>query len=153
MSERVRLHHVFLPTSCECTLTPPLPLRFFQPLPAQTSCLKCSTEEDAGYGTGYSSPEGAATCSRCTAGYCRDNSGRCQACPDGADCSTEGSTLEGLILLPGYWRTDSTSWELLQCHYPDACLGGNDTNRYCDPDGYVQTFYCNVCLEVCPRPL
>ena len=53
----------------------------------------------------------------------------------------------------GYWRTSSTSKELVECDNPDACNGGSDSTDYCRNVG-MQDFlifqgYKGVVCAVC----
>eukprot|EP00903_Cladosiphon_okamuranus_P017744 g16334.t1 len=54
--------------------------------------------------------------------------------------------LETLIVDGGYWRATPSSRDILACHNPGACLGGEtEAAGYC-ADGY-QGPYCAVCRE------
>ena len=41
--------------------------------------------------------------------------GECIECPEGTNCDVEGVSLEELPLLPGYWRSGTSSFVLEQC--------------------------------------
>ena len=113
---------------------------YFQKASGSTGCVPCP-------GGTYSSIRGSAECSHCLArlssyevstscslcatGYFRLNAATeatPQACDDslcnapGVHCP-EDSTLETLVVLPGYWRLSNRSREII------ACSGGNATAR------------------------
>ena len=115
---------------------------YFQPDAAQSLCLKCSSD----IGSEYTSiAHGSQDCSACVPLYFMDDDDRCQLCPDGVDCSKVGSTLRGLELELGWWRTSWDSANVLRCHAPEACVGGNSTDSYCE-EGY-ESYYCASCAE------
>lgn len=49
----------------------------------------------------------------------------------GATTASAGTTLEMLELDRGYYRTSSTSQDLLECHQKQACVGGSNAEQYC----------------------
>ncbi|CAM9098262.1 unnamed protein product, partial [Laminaria digitata] len=55
--------------------------------------------------------------------------------PAGAIAEASGTTVETLSLEEGYYRTSNQSHAILKCYQPSACVGGNDTAKYCAP-GY-----------------
>ncbi len=67
----------------------------------------------------------------------------CQPCPEGANCSVAGITLETLPLLPGYWRVSSWSLNVATCPGDQACLGGAALSARCA---------CTGGGYPCPRP-
>jgi hypothetical protein len=52
-------------------------------------------------------------------------------------------TLQTLHLLPGHYRTNSNSTEILPCLNEDHCVGGSDPSSYC-AEGYTGPL-CAVC--------
>lgn len=48
----------------------------------------------------------------------------CVACPEGADCSQPGTTLETLTALPGWWNPTSGSLQFYRCLLGSHCAGG-----------------------------
>ena len=91
---------------------------------------------------------GSATCDICDSGFFSHPSDGCTECAgdfEGADCSRKGSTLEGIVLKTGWWRTGMVSDNLLECPLEEACAGGNDTYSYC-VEGY-SSYLCEVCSE------
>ena len=61
------------------------------------------------------------------------------------DAEEDGMTLTGLIIEPGFWRTEPRSVDVRECPVSDACIGGNETEAYCR-DGHNGP-YCNLCEE------
>lgn len=49
----------------------------------------------------------------------------CVACPEGADCSQPGTTLETLTALPGWWTPTSGSLQFYRCLLSSQCPGGD----------------------------
>ena len=77
----------------------------------------------------YSSPAGSASCTICAEeyywvqgeteinGYTLD--GECHEKPPGVEGGTEGTTLESMKVLGGFYRFSSTSTEVYECHHPE----------------------------------
>jgi hypothetical protein len=63
--------------------------------------------------------------------------------PKGVSPDTPGLTLQTLDLLPGHYRTNSNSTEILPCLNEDHCVGGSDPSSYC-AEGYTGPL-CAVC--------
>ena len=87
---------------------------------------------------------------RCKAGWFEgENSGVCVECPDGADCSKQGTVLETLPIKKGYWRESVNSADIVQCNLPEACSGSGSkpTNLtdYCN-EGY-RGILCESCKQ------
>lgn len=60
----------------------------------------------------------------------------CSVTLEHTDAEEEGTSLETLSVAKGYWRATNTSYNILSCYNPDACIGGRTGgNSYCD-DGY-----------------
>lgn len=55
----------------------------------------------------------------------------CAAPPYGTTALSEGTTLAALTLDKGYYRTSNRSHDVHKCYNEDACVGGNDTEKYC----------------------
>lgn len=55
----------------------------------------------------------------------------CQDLPTGARAMLSGTTVEGMFLEAGYYRTSAESREILECHRSKACVGGDDATDYC----------------------
>lgn len=55
----------------------------------------------------------------------------CAEPPSGVAALSRGATLATLSLKKGYYRTSNHSHEVRQCYHEDACLGGNDADKYC----------------------
>lgn len=79
--------------------------------------------------------------------------GQCLPCPDGTDCSAPGITVEALPLLAGYWRSNSSSYNVVQCYAEVACTHPNRTTTAADfnvddqcTEGHTGPV-CNVCKE------
>ena len=80
-----------------------------------TSCLKCSSEVDDGYGPQYTSAAGSATCSKCVKeSYMADN-GKCKPKPEGIVAKEEGTTLETLELEESWYRFSRTATAIYAC--------------------------------------
>jgi len=102
---------------------------------------------------------GSASCSICTALYYQQNVtttaslANCQPCGQGLglDCSI-GTTLETIIISPGFWRHTARTAQALRCRSDGAwspCLGG--TNAGAEGDGYCAEGYggprCELCIS------
>ncbi|CAM9682270.1 unnamed protein product [Pylaiella littoralis] len=88
----------------------------------------------------------------------RDN--ECKMCtdlelnPQGVDCRMEGTLLETLPLVEGYWRASDTSTTIRECFNDNACVGSSlsgisfalsSADDYC-ARGYMGP-YCAVCVN------
>ena len=120
---------------------------YFQNASGSTGCVPCpggtyssirGSAECSHCLARLSSYEGSTSCSVCAAGYFRRNAATVatpQACDDslcnapGVYCP-EDSTLETLVLLPGYWRLSNRSRKITKCSGGNAtarCKGGTGT--------------------------
>ena len=105
----------------------------------QASCSSCT-------GNSFSFKE-AASCTRCLKKYFYFD-GSCLPCPEGTNCDVDGmSTIDDLLILPGWWRISEATDEVRQCtHGSLACRGGlNFSKGYCT-DGHDSTL-CAVCSD------
>lgn len=100
-------------------------------------CLECPLEMTTS-GTG----SGPKECG-CPAGAFLGDGG-CASCPTGADCSVVGTTKHTLVVLPGYWRPNLNSTQILQCYVEAACVGSN-SSELCRV-GHAGPL-CNTCRE------
>mmetsp|Transcript_22351 Transcript_22351/g.57215 ORF Transcript_22351/g.57215 Transcript_22351/m.57215 type:complete len:1673 (+) Transcript_22351:163-5181(+) len=126
----------------------------FAPSRGAVTCLKCSNElEEHGFGPAYTSSRGSATCDKCMPKHYMqsddsggsgsgDGSGSdgvllplrrlssdgattvCTECPDGADCSSEGTTLTNMPVEKGQYRFHPTSKVVYPCPHKANCAGG-----------------------------
>ena len=72
--------------------------------------------------------------------------GECIECPEGTNCDTEGVSVGGLSLLPGYWRSGTKSFKIEKCIIAEACSQQtNSPNSSQCLDGHHGPL-CNVCL-------
>ena len=80
--------------------------------------------------------------------------GECLPCPEGALCEEVGVNVEDLLLLPGYWRSSSESFNVVKCYNKDSCIP-QDLNQTDDrkwsadaqcAEGSTGPL-CNVCRE------
>jgi len=72
--------------------------------------------------------------------------GECIECPKGTNCDREGVSLEELPVLPGYWRSGTTSFVIEQCLIADACpqqTNSSNSSQICSA-GH-QGILCSVC--------
>jgi len=125
--------------SVNCTSCPPGKA---QGATGQSSCVTCSAgtfSETYGEATCSScsgisfSFEEAASCTRCSKKYYYFDSS-CIHCPEGTKCGEDGmSTLNDLLILPGWWRISKETGVVRQCmHGSVACRGGlNFSDSYC----------------------
>jgi len=122
--------------------------------PNVLSCIRCPVNEYCEQGATIGTPcpfalsttlggaSGLDDCI-CKAGYYLTNR-TCTACPHGADCSTQGTSLETLPLKAGFWRTGNQSEDVRECYTSDACIGSiNATSSVC-ADGHLGPF-CERC--------
>jgi hypothetical protein len=49
---------------------------------------------------------------------------KCKTCPEGADCSNDGSSVRSLNTSVGYWRASTTTTVFHKCNDASACTGG-----------------------------
>jgi len=85
-------------------------------LTGASSCLACPDNST-------SSP-GQTVCS-CNSGYIAktvDGTMQCSLCPEGADCSSPGTTWENVVALPGWWRSGE---QFYRCLLQQSCPGGS----------------------------
>ena len=85
---------------------------------------------------------------------------RCCTCPIGTDCDDGGNTLEGLPILPGYYRLNESGIDVRRC--PDAeancpegestcanttsaCSGGRNFTLRCRPG--LRGVFCRHCVD------
>ena len=130
------------------------PNRTYQASAGQSECLSCEAGKSQALRgqpscdtceTGTWSHVGSTTCDTCDSGYFlhpEDGCAECEGDYKGADCSRKGSTLEGLVLATGWWRTTSSSDSLVECAFENACVGGNRTDEYC-AESY-SSYLCSV---------
>lgn len=122
--------------------------------PGSKACEMCQgydevvLEGEDGLGLGYVWVNESQACVLCDGGLA------------GLDCKRGGTILQSAPLRPGYWRTASTSVDLLKCELDDLCPGGNETTTclpghegpYCMVcgDGYYQAvdYTCSACDEM-----
>ena len=81
---------------------------------------------------------------------------RCDQCPEGADCLTEGMKLHSLPALPGYFRPADISKSFYLCsdvQFPGAvisssaqCVGGNMSVQ-CAPGRNASVPLCDQCMD------
>ena len=121
----------------------------FQNLAGSVGCVPCSNGTYASINgsaecnnclAGVSSYDGSSSCDVCAEGYFRLNAttkATQKACDDslcthaGVSCP-QNTTLETLVLLPGYWRLSSYSREITACAGGNAkarCAGGKRGSR------------------------
>ena len=106
---------------------------------AATSPYACACD------VGFVKAAGAANATQASAS--RGETMTCVACPEGANCSAAGVTIEALPVLRGYYRTSSTSSDLRRC--PDfgdrsGCVGGvGGGEGPCKP--WLTGPYCRLC--------
>eukprot|EP00752_Nemacystus_decipiens_P006539 g5890.t1 len=67
----------------------------------------------------------------------------CFDSPDGTD-DVQGTKLETLEILPGWYRATNETTNIFQCYNEDACLGGQTGDEDFCADGYTG-HYCAVC--------
>ncbi|GMH98757.1 hypothetical protein TrVE_jg2081 [Triparma verrucosa] len=105
------------------------------PESSASACLACDT---------YQEGNDERTECVCQQGYyVGEDANKALPVPDGVSPNTAGMTLEILDVLPGYWRTSSTSTVILRCQSVEHCKGGVDTDNLC-ADGYTGPL-CAVC--------
>ena len=85
-------------------------------------------------------------------GYFRTSKEDCRTCPVGAKCEafTNVTTIK---LDPGYWRTSTSSSNVLRCRYSDLCIGEDQCRsghqgpycRVCAPNYYRPAVLCTRC--------
>ncbi|GMI11382.1 hypothetical protein TrVE_jg4951 [Triparma verrucosa] len=110
------------------------------------SCTVCDTSNikgafDSVPGVEKTSPQSCA----CGVGKFSDGA-VCKDCAEsGVNCTTVGLMTETLPMFDGFWRTSSSSTEVLPCLNPKHCKGGADTTDLCS-DGYTGPL-CAVCTS------
>ncbi|KAL1519160.1 hypothetical protein AB1Y20_003420 [Prymnesium parvum] len=150
------------------------PVGFVQPVPGQVECTPClsgfyapregmSVCDRCDYPTG--SLPGKASCDVCTDNLYLSSSDECLPCPRGAECPAN-TTLESLVLKPGFWRLSPLTAQIHSCKGLDSenasaltpCLGGagvgecqtNHTGPLCETckDGfYFEDSTCQECAS------
>ena len=96
-----------------------------------TSCDACVTDyfiADEDHMLNDKNPEALGyetTCHEDTQG----NSSACCTCHSEMRCTGEGLTLVEVALKGGSWRYGPFSAQVLECPTPDACAGGNYSNK------------------------
>lgn len=55
----------------------------------------------------------------------------CEQLPPGTIGRASGTTVAGLTLHKGYYRTSNKSAVVLECYRQAACAGGDDPSKYC----------------------
>lgn len=83
----------------------------------EVACAECSTAAS-------NTPEGVEVRHENEIPSCKD-------LPTGAKAVASGTTVEGIVLETGYFRTSNDSHAVLECHRRRACVGGDDANNYC----------------------
>ncbi|GMI13746.1 hypothetical protein TrLO_g2474, partial [Triparma laevis f. longispina] len=82
----------------------------------------------------------------CPAGeYVHFKENTCQNVPDGVETTVQAMTVKSLEVMPGYWRTNASSSEILPCLSPEHCLGGPDPATQCK-EGHAGPL-CAVCAD------
>ena len=76
--------------------------------------------------------------------------GECLPCPEGAICEA-GTTVETLKLLPGFWRSDNTSFIVEECFTAEACTQGQEDE---EGEGGNEGHHYTICGKVggCSEP-
>jgi hypothetical protein len=69
----------------------------------------------------------------------------CGKVPEGVNENVEAMTVKNLQVEKGYWRTNSSSSEVLQCLAPEHCVGGSDPDTQCN-EGHTGPL-CAVCED------
>ena len=118
------------PGSTTCTNCPLHTYSETPGLVAEDQCLACSTVLDNGVTT--SDGADASGLCVCQSGFyelqtdASDPTIRraCSACVAGMDCSTPGSTVETLRVLPSFWRQLASSSNVRECRLDGVCVGG-----------------------------
>ena len=110
----------------------------FAPNEGSSACLRCDTVK----GPEYKSNEGASSCELCAKDSYMNDKGNCKSCltmlqdsykKAGVKCP-EGSTLEEIDVVAGFYRFKETSTTVYECDYPENCVGGNGTaGKLCLP--------------------
>ncbi|GMH57983.1 hypothetical protein TL16_g02514 [Triparma laevis f. inornata] len=60
-----------------------------------------------------------------------DGENFCKNVPEGVKMNVEAMTVVNLNVSRGFWRTDNSSYDVLQCLAPEHCIGGSDPERQC----------------------
>ncbi|GMH57850.1 hypothetical protein TrST_g5886 [Triparma strigata] len=93
-----------------------------------TSCSLCSSTLEDSITKDFGSTS-AIDC-KCPKGTYDDGKGKCKVIKDGMDDTAVGMCLKNVTIDPGFWRVNSDSTDVRECHVSEACTGGNSTN-YC----------------------
>lgn len=84
--------------------------------------------------------DGTPTCSPCVTFFNSPNG------EIGYDCRNDGTTLQSVSILPGFWRASRESIDIFKCGSGSSCIGGDETyleDPYCK-EGSTGP-YCSVC--------
>ena len=84
--------------------------------------------------------DGTPTCSPCVTFFNSPNN------EVGYDCGNEGTTLQTVSIIPGFWRSSSESIDIFKCGSGSSCNGGDvisSTDPYCKEGSRGP--YCSVC--------
>ncbi|GMI02508.1 hypothetical protein TrLO_g61 [Triparma laevis f. longispina] len=74
-----------------------------------------------------------------------DGENFCKNVPEGVKMNVEAMTVVNLNVSRGFWRTDNSSYDVLQCLAPEHCIGGSDPERQCK-EGHTGPL-CAVCVD------
>ncbi|GMH86453.1 hypothetical protein TrVE_jg3945 [Triparma verrucosa] len=107
-----------------------------------TSCSLCSSTLEDSITEDFGSTS-AKDC-KCPKGTYDDGKGKCEVVKDGMDDTAFGMCLENVTIDPGFWRVNSDSTDVRECHVSEACTGGNSTS-YCR-EGHTGP-YCDLCVN------
>jgi hypothetical protein len=93
---------------------------------------------------------GSSACNLCNKFFYASLQGTCEACAEGMVCDTDGgATQVALPLAKDYWRISGSTEVVHKCHWPKACLGGNEFKD--KGDGYCAVGYegtlCATCID------
>lgn len=137
----------------------------FQSEQGETACRTCANRTYASrHGAvecnnclfRLSSLQGSASCDVCDEGFFRRDAqgavtpSTCEPCFDkGAECPWN-TTLETIVVLPGFWRLSNRSMEMTKCDgsaVEQRCLGGKDAGV--DGEGYCGNLYTSPECQLC----
>ena len=105
------------------------------------SCTRCELEGSITLANGAKNNDACI----CPQGKYQDE-GKCENIRKGMNGKVNGTTLETVPLLTGFWRTSLNSTEVLRCSLPKSCSGGEGTGNesdYC-AEGHRGP-YCSLC--------
>lgn len=74
-----------------------------------------------------------------------DGENFCKNVPEGVKMNVEAMTVVNLNVSRSFWRTDNSSYDVLQCLAPEHCIGGSDPERQCK-EGHIGPL-CAVCVD------